>query len=150
GMTNDAFKALDEALARGGVEATFETLAQILRERKLYRQLFEALLMRKRRELGLPLEGGEAIRDLPEELQETVERAYVEICREVGRLFLAEGDIRSAWPYFQAIDEVAEIREAIDAWEPSKEPAEPIPHDDPRHFTDGVDETDAIVDIAFY
>ncbi|HLU49266.1 MAG TPA: hypothetical protein VK116_14320 [Planctomycetota bacterium] len=95
-MTNDAFRALDEALARGGVEATFETLAQILRERKLYRQLFEALLMRKRRELGLPLEGGEAIRDLPEELQETVERAYVEICREVGRLFLAEGDIRSA------------------------------------------------------
>lgn len=146
----DGFAALDDALEKGGVDQAFETLAELLRERKLYRQLFEARLMRKRRELGLPIDGSESIRDLPAELQETVEHAYVEICREVGGLFLADGDIRGAWPYFQAIDEPARVRDAIEAWQPSHSEERALPPGDPGHYTDGVDETDAIVDIAFY
>ena len=81
-------------------------------------QLYDALLMKKRHQLGLPLEGAETLRDLPEKQQTELEEYYIEICREVGQLFLEEGDISGAWPYFRAIDEPKAVADALESWEP--------------------------------
>jgi hypothetical protein len=161
-----AFAELDAALRSGGASSLFARLEALLMERRQYRQLFEALLLRHRYELGLPLEGTESIRDLPADVQELVEQRYVEVCRTVGGAFLRDGDIRSAWPYFQAIDEPGPVAMAIEAWSPKRDSRsrcsseagssseagtqEALSPDDPGHFTEGVDVTDAMVDIAFY
>ena len=145
-----SFTGLEEALRSGGVAGLFERLIESLRAEKKYPQLFEAKLMRRRHELGLPLEGGDSIRDLPEELQRTVEDFYVETCREIGGLFLAEDDIPGAWPYFRAIDEPADVKAAIDAWSPPEDDESAEEEYDPDTYDDSaISQCDQIVDIAF-
>ncbi len=117
-MTNDPFQILETCAQAEGMPAAFDRLVELLREEKKYPQLFEARLMKKRHELGLPLQGTDSINDLPEELQDEVEKYYVEVCREVGALFLADGDIAGAWPYYRAIDEKRPIADAIADWAP--------------------------------
>lgn len=137
------FTRIESALARGP-EAAIEALVETLRERKQYPQLFEALLLRKRRELGLPLLGVDTFREIPEPLQDEVEEYYIEVCRTVGALYLADGDILSAWPYYRAIDELKPVAAAIEAWTPPDEEREFQSHE-----TAGPT-IDAIIDIAFH
>ena len=77
--------------------------------------------MKKRHELGLPVEGTDSIGDLPEELQTEVENYYIEVCRKIGGLFVDDGNITGAWPYFRAIEEPDKVAKAIDAWEPEED-----------------------------
>jgi len=134
------FDCLDATIDSRGARETLQELIETFEREGLLPQLFEALLMRKRHELHLPLEGTDSIKDIPVEHQEDVEDYYVEVCRKVGGLFLERGDIAGAWPYFRAIDEPESVADAIDAWEPPEE----ITYDD-----DGSNDLDAIVDIAF-
>ncbi len=112
------FEALESALQKGGPGAAFDQLAATLRAEKKLPQLFEALLMKKRHALGLPLLGADTFRDLPESMQVEVEDYYVQVCREVGSLYLEEGDIAGSWPYFRAIDEPKKVAEALEGWQP--------------------------------
>ena len=134
------YDELRSTLRDRGAPECLETLIQRLEAEGQLPQLFEALLLRKRWELGLPVEGTDSIRDIPEEHQQAVEDYYVEVCRKVGGLFLAKGDIAGAWPYFRAIDEPASVAQAIEAWQAPEEP---------EYNDDGVSEVDQIVDIAF-
>ena len=136
----DHFEELDQAATDEGPEALLDRLADVLLREKKFAELYDALLMKRRFQLGLPLEGNESLRDLPEDLQEKIEKHYVEICREVGGLFLSEGDIIAAWPYFRAIDEPARVAEALESWQPDEQ-------------GDAYDEakanrTEAVIDIA--
>jgi tetratricopeptide (TPR) repeat protein len=143
-MNEPSFDALEATVQRAGIPALFDQLAEVLRAEKKYPQLFEALLMKKRHELGLPLQGGDTLRDLPEDKQVEVENYYVEVCRTVGGLFLESGDIVAAWPYFRAIDEPKLVAEAIERWQPSSVAAT----GGPESYDAGGSLTDAIVDIA--
>src|SRR5204862_633414 len=78
------------------------------REQKNYRELFAARLMQVRHRLGHPLIETEPVSG-PE-----YEEALREAARETGGLFLADGDIVSAWPYFRAIGEPAAVAAAIE------------------------------------
>ena len=141
-MAPDTYDELEQVIEQGGVSALFDRLAEVLREGRKYAQLFDALLMKKRLELGLPLEGSESVRDLPEAVQIEVENYYIDTCRKVGGLYLQDGDIAGAWPYFRAIDEPAPVAEALDRWRP------------PESGKDGETEAtvggkvDAMIDIA--
>lgn len=141
-MSTTPFETLGSILEQDGPTKTFAALADELRREKKYPQLFEALLMRKRHELGLPLLGTDSFRDLPEGVQNELEAYYVLVCREVGELFLSSGDIAGAWPYFRAIDEPRLVAEAIERWEP--------PAADGSESSDvyGNSPTDTIIDIA--
>jgi hypothetical protein len=55
-----------------------------------------------------------AIEDLPEPERGSYETGVREAARETGALFLAEGDIPRAWPYFRAIGDRATIASAIE------------------------------------
>jgi hypothetical protein len=112
-MPDELFEALDAALRSRGPQAGFELLVGKFREEKKYPLLFEARVMQSRHALGLPLVENGPLDDLPEEKRAAHERAYIDAAREVGGMFLADGDIARAWPYFRAIGDSAPVAAAI-------------------------------------
>ena len=130
-MDKDGFELVRERLDRDQPGEVFELLLSGFREQKKFPLLFEARLMKKRFELGLPLIHSGPVEELPKEVQADYEREVMDAAREVGSLFLAEGDIPRAWPYFRAIGEGAPVSAAIDKVEPRE----------------GIE---AIIEIAFY
>ncbi len=90
---------------------------QRFRRDKQYRRLFDARLMQKRLELGLPLVSAAGIGDVPKELQQAYQDASVHAAREVGELILADRDIPQAWPYFRAIGDTGPIVQALDTFD---------------------------------
>ncbi len=111
------FSWIEHALQNGNAGAAFEQLAQRFRRDKQYRRLFDARLMQKRLELGLPLVSAAGIGDVPKELQQAYQDASVQAAREVGELILADRNIPQAWPYFRAIGDTGPIIEALDTFD---------------------------------
>lgn len=100
--------------SRGGA-AALDLLAQKFLSEKKYPQLFETRLMQKRLELGLPLIQLGAIEDLPEPQRSRYEEGVRQAARETGALYLADGDIAHAWPYFRAVGDRGPVAAAIEA-----------------------------------
>jgi hypothetical protein len=112
------FLRIEEALSAKGPGPALEALCAALERDRKYPQLFEGLLMQSRFELGLPLVPLGPAGELPEELLRPHEEAIARACRRVGGLYLKEGDIVAAWPYFRALGETAPVAAAIDQVEP--------------------------------
>jgi hypothetical protein len=83
--------------------------------------LLDALLLKARHELGLPLIQAGDLAGLAEPLRTDFEERYVEAIRTVGTRLLDAGDIPGAWPYFRAIGETEPVAEAIAAYIPSED-----------------------------
>ena len=130
-MSDEIFDALERCLHEEGPEAGFELLLRRFREEKKYPSIFEARLMKKRLELGLPLIQDGTPPDLPSEQEEAYHEASLEAAREVGELFLKDQEIERAWPYFRAIGDPAPVAAAIEK-------------------VDSSEDIDRIVEIAFY
>ena len=145
GDTPVHFNKLAETLESSGIPAALDFLAETLEAEKKFPQLFEALLMKKRHELGLPIEGSNSIREIPEEHRQEVEDYYVEVCRKIGGHFLSENKIGLAWPYFRAIEETDDIAAAISSWEPPEDWGE---YNEDEEESDE-DDLDGIIDVAF-
>jgi hypothetical protein len=118
------FELLEQTFRTNGPEAVIDLVIAQAREQKNYRELFAARLMQVRQRLGLPLIETEPVSG-PE-----YEKALREAARETGELFLADGDIVSAWPYFRAIDEPSAVAAAIES-------------------VDGGENLDRVIEIAF-
>jgi hypothetical protein len=129
-MAEDVFEALEKHLQSGDPASTFEFLIHRYRETRDYRSLFEARLMSKRLELGLPVYQLRDLSALPVEMQSTYGQAVTDVAREVGELFLEDGEIANAWPYLRATGDSARVAAAIETVEPG-------------------DNTDPIIEIAF-
>lgn len=110
----DVFDQVRDALASGDVEAGFELAIDRFRNERSYPMIFEARLMQKRHALGMPLIQTEPWNNLGKDCQAAYESATVEAAREVGTLFLNDGEIGRAWPYFRAIGEKDLVRQAIE------------------------------------
>jgi hypothetical protein len=119
-----AFEALDDAFKASGAVGALDSLIATLTERGEFRPLLDALLLRARHELELPLVQPGSLVDLPEPTRTHYEERYVEAIRKVGALMLEKGEIAAAWPYFRAISEPASVVEAIEAYAPGTEPDE--------------------------
>ena len=111
----DVFDQVRDALSSGDVEAGFGLAIERFRAEGSYPMIFEARLMQKRHSLGMPLIQTEPWNDLGPDAQTAYEQATVKAAREVGELFLNDGDIGRAWPYFRAIGEKDKVRAAIQA-----------------------------------
>jgi hypothetical protein len=114
-VSDEAFELIENAVASGGPASALDLLARKFLTEKQYPQLFETRLMQKRLELDLPLIQLGAIEDLPEPARGRYEEGVRQAARETGALFLAEGDIQHAWPYFRAIGDRETIASAIEA-----------------------------------
>ncbi len=120
-MNDDAFAQIEQSLAEHGSGACFDLLIEKFRSEQKYPQLFEALLMKKRHELDLPLLPNGPLNDLSDEKQKAYDAGSVEAAREVGGLFLAQGNIAQAWPYYRAVGEAEPIHQAIDRLDPGED-----------------------------
>jgi hypothetical protein len=110
----DLFESLDEVLESGSPGEAFDFLIREFTASGQYGLLFEARLMKKRHELGLPLVQTDSVDD------NAYQSFMADAARDTGRLFLAAGNIVRAWPYFRAIGEPAAVAEAIGQIEPGE------------------------------
>ena len=117
------FDALDAALAAEGPGVALDRLAQTLADRGAFRDLFDALLLKARHDLGLPLIPPEGSVDWPEAVKLQYEERYLDALRSVGRRLLDAGEIAAAWPYFRTAGEKGPVAEAIEGYVP--EPGDP-------------------------
>ena len=113
-MDSTLFDQLQRALATEGPTAAIERLCTTLREHKDYANLFYALLLKKRHELGVSPVPTEAAQALPEAVHEPYEEAIREAGRLVGRLYLEAGDIPRAWTYFRMLGEPEPVAAALE------------------------------------
>jgi hypothetical protein len=113
-MTGDAFDLIEQAVRAGGAESGFDHLTQKLRDEKNYPLLFEARVMQQRHKMGLPPLRVDGIDDVPASRRDLYDEALALAAREAGSLFLADGDIQRAWPYFRAISDRQPVAEAIE------------------------------------
>ncbi len=119
-MLEPAFEALGPMLESEDPASSLNYLIAQFREAKDYQHLFDARLMKKRLELGLPLIQAPNIGDLPREVQAAYQQSLIEAAQETGELFLAGGDIPKAWPYLRATGDVERVVAAIDQVEPGE------------------------------
>jgi hypothetical protein len=129
-MSEDAFDLIEQAARHSGASSALELLVTISKKDKNYPLLFEARLMQARHKIGLPLIFNASLDDLLADQRQTYEQAMREAAREAGALFLADGDILRAWPYYRAIGDPAPVAAAIEKVE--------------SH-----DQLDAIIELAF-
>lgn len=113
---SDLLDRLDASLRAEGPAAAIDCLIADLTGRGEYRALLDALLLKARHEMGLPLVQDGGLGDLPEPKRSEYEERYVEAIRKVGGMVLETGDVAGAWPYFRAIGEKERVVEAIEAF----------------------------------
>lgn len=134
-MTADSAFAELQSLRPAGGTAVFERLQSVLRERKDYHKLFDALCAARKFSLGAPLTRPTSLDDVPESQQDEFRATYLAAAREVGHLLLADQKLDQAWIYFHAIRDVQPVRAALEAL--------PIPRE-------ASDESELLIDLAFY
>ena len=134
-MNELTFAELDALRERQGAAATIDRLIESLRAEGDYHRLFDALLLKRRHEMGLSLVQPTSFDGIPDGQQEEFEQSYVDAAREVGELFLGDGNIPQAWMYFRTIREPERISEALSALDSRREPSE---------------ETEELINVALY
>jgi hypothetical protein len=130
-MQQDVFAAVDALVEGGDAASTIDALIGRFLAEGNYSLVFEARLMKARQRLGLPLIQTEPASSFPAEAQRAYEEEFIAAARQTGALFLGQGNIERAWPYFRAAGDAEPIREAID------------------RATAGAADADAIIHIAF-
>jgi hypothetical protein len=120
-MSDSPFQDLRDAR---GSAAIFERLAAVLRERKDYHKLFDALCLQKKQAMGLPLGKPTSFEDVPAARRDEFEQTYMAAAREVGQLLLADNKPGQAFIYFHAIRETEPVRAVIDKFVIPRETSE--------------------------
>lgn len=124
---SDTFTSLESSLASGGASAALDQLAGRLREEKKYHELFEALKMKVRHSLDLPLLPAESNSDeLPESTRYKLEEGLVDACRQVGELLLKDGKVREGWMYLRPVGDKAAAARLISAIQPDDDNTEEL------------------------
>ena len=134
-MSDSAIVQMTNGLQTSGVPAVFDSLIAALRERKEYHKLFDAICLKKKHELGVPLLRPTSFDDIPDEKKDEFERAYVAAAREVGQLLLADKKLGQAFVYFHAVRDTDPLRKVIESI--------PVPNQ-------STEESEELIDLAFY
>ncbi|MEZ6056053.1 MAG: hypothetical protein R3C01_05045 [Planctomycetaceae bacterium] len=104
---------LSQLSGSGETEQVLDRLIAGLQAEKHFHKLFDARMLKRKYELGLPLTRPTSLSDVPEELRKSCEETYIAAAREAGAALLAEGDIPGAWMYYRVIREKEPIATAI-------------------------------------
>ena len=125
-MSDSIFSELESLAARGELAPLVERVAAQLRDERRYHELFDARLLVGRQRLGLPAILTSTLDELPEPQRSQVEDVYLEACREVGQLLLAEGRVREAWMYLRPVGDREPVAEALERIESNAENVEQL------------------------
>src|SRR5688500_12867742 len=113
-----AFDRVRSALESAGPLEAIDRLCDELRRAEDFQNLFYAILMRKRVELGAPPFPTGPSAELPPQTHDAYEEAIRRAGREVGQLYLDRGDIPRAWAYFRMLGEPGPVKEALAGYAP--------------------------------
>jgi hypothetical protein len=119
--SDPAFDALERTLRGSGPAGAIEQLIEHLDQAGDYSSLLDALLLKARHDLNLPLITAGGLSNLAEPVRTQFEDRYVEAIRLVGSKFLAAGEIPAAWAYFRVIAEPEPVKAALDRYEPDRD-----------------------------
>lgn len=129
-MTTDTstqtFDELAEVAAANGLIAATARLAQHLKSTEHYHELFDLRLLEARLDLGLPAILTKGLDDLEDPLRTQMEDRYLEACREVGYLLLADGRVREAWMYLRPVGDRSGVAAALEKLTPADDNTEQI------------------------
>lgn len=117
-MSAPEFAKIEEIHRSHGATAAVDELIRALEADRDWHRLFDALLLKKKVEMGLPTVRPASFDQVPEDRQAEFEESYIEAARRIGRALLAENNIPQAWMYLRTVREpqaVAEALEGIDA-----------------------------------
>lgn len=89
-------------------------------------ELFEALKMRIRNRLGLPLIAPEDEPRQSDDVDRQLEAGLLDACRETGEMLLGQGRIREGWMYLRPTGDTARAAELIGHIEPSEDNVEDL------------------------
>jgi hypothetical protein len=118
------FDALEATWRQRGAEGVLDQVIERLEVDRQPRALLDALLLKARHELGLPLVYSGSLAALDEPVRSKYEERYVAALRKVGQGLLEQGDVVGAWPFFRAISEPEPVARALDVVRPdSGDPA---------------------------
>jgi hypothetical protein len=120
-MTAVPFDELKTTCTSAGADAAIDQLIEHLTLAKDYDRLFDALCMKAKHEMGLPLVQPTSFDDVPDKHDETFKEKYVEAARRIGRILLDDNEIPRAWIYFRTIGEHEPVRTAIEAFNGRRE-----------------------------
>lgn len=95
----DIFAVLDEN--RQQPSLMIDQMVDHFRESRQPMELFEALKMRIRDQLGLPLVSGENEQSRPEEVERQLEVGLLDACREAGTMLVEDGRVSEGWMYLR-------------------------------------------------
>lgn len=76
-------------------------------------ELFEALKMRTRHKLGLPLVNSDVEPPRPEEVERQLEMGLLEACREAGTMLLKQGKVGEGWMYLRPTGDLQLAKELL-------------------------------------
>ena len=124
--TQTEFDPLEQELADTGVAGVLDQLVAQLREKKKYHELFEALKMRVRHGLGLPITYSESGDELDEPQRNGLEEGLIDACREVGLLLLQDGSAREGWMYMRPVGDRAAVARELEKIEPTEDAVEEL------------------------
>ena len=96
-------------MRNGNADAAFEQFVERFRQEKHYRRVFDARLMQKRQQLGLPLVSTSARRFTARDGSAHIRTATCARRAKSGNLFLRMETLPQAWPYFRAIGDTQPI-----------------------------------------
>lgn len=125
-LDQQTFDDLAEAAAKQGMSAATEKLAEHFRSSEHYHELFDLRLLQARLDLGLPAILTKGLDDLEEPLRTRMEDRYLEACREVGHLLLADGRVREGWMYLRPVGDRATVAATLEKLTPQDDNAEQI------------------------
>lgn len=109
--TTDPFAEL--ALLADDPAEMVDALVKIYRRSRTPHELFEALKMRTRVRLGLPLVSDDSTASHPEEIERQLENGLLDACRETGLMLLTAGRVREGWMYLRPTGDTAKAAELI-------------------------------------
>jgi hypothetical protein len=113
-MSDSEFAKIDEVHRSQGPAAAVNELIRSLEASHDWHRLFDALLLKKKLEMGLPTARPASFDPVPESRQSEFEESYVEAARRVGRALLAENNIPQAWMYLRTVREPQAVAEALE------------------------------------
>ncbi len=107
----DLFETLKVTIHERGAKATAALLVDEMRREAKYPELFEALKMLHRIELGLPavhtdLSGAHELTQqeaLSADLQDQLDKKLLSACCEVGTALMRQGNLQEGWMYMRAV-----------------------------------------------
>ena len=102
-VASEIYEKIQSLAAAGDRSGAASKLIAYLDESKQYHELFEALKMQLRLELGLPAAQAEQEERFDEERELQLEKGLLDACREVGQKLIADGKVREGWMYLRPV-----------------------------------------------